>query len=135
MNVMLQKKLVITDASGEGYAHILKQKGSEDEVEARAQATNNAGEIHNDTGWVVIQVGYAAHKPACHNYSTLELEVTCAVWSLKTLAYYFNGFTEFDLWTDHSPLVYAMKKKVREMTPRIQKFREAIQACIVPSAG
>ena len=30
--------------------------------------------------------------------------------------------------TDHSPLAQAMKKEVRELTPRMQKFREAILA-------
>ena len=34
----------------------------------------------------------------------------------------------FDLWSDHSPFAQAMKKEVRELTPRMQKFREAIQA-------
>ena len=32
--------------------------------------------------------------------------------SLKTLAYYLKGCTEFDLWTDHSPLVQVIKKEV-----------------------
>ena len=50
------------------------------------------------------------------------------VWSLETLVYYLKGCAEFDLWTDHSPLVHAMKKEIRELTPRMQKFREAIQA-------
>ena len=41
--------------------------------------------------------------------------------------YYLKGCAEFDLWTDHLPLVHAMKKEIRELTPRMQKFREAIQ--------
>ena len=45
-----------------------------------------------------------------------------------TLAYYLIGCPAFDLWTNHSPLAQAMKKEVRELTPRMQKFREAIQA-------
>ena len=52
----------------------------------------------------------------------------CVVWSLETLAYYLKGFIKFDLLTDHSTLVQAMKKEVQEVTPRMQKFREAIQA-------
>ena len=56
--------------------------------------------ITKDTGWVVIQVGAAAWR----NYSALELEATCAVWSLETLSYYLKGCRRFDLWTDHSPL-------------------------------
>ena len=56
----------------------------------------------NDTCWVVIQVGSAALKPDWRNYSALELEATCVVWSLETLAYYLKGCPQFDLWTDHS---------------------------------
>ena len=52
----------------------------------------------------------------------------CVVWSLETLAYYLKGCPSFDLWTDHAPLAQAMKKEVRELTPRMQKFRKAIQA-------
>ena len=47
---------------------------------------------------------------------------------LETLAYYLKGCPQFDLWTDHSPLAQAMKKEIRCLTPRMQKFREAIQA-------
>ena len=39
-----------------------------------------------------------------------------------------KGCPEFDLWTDHAPLVQAMQKEIRHLTPRMQKFREAIQA-------
>ena len=87
---------------------------------------NREGEVTVDTGWVVIQVGTAALKPAWRNCSALELEATCVVWSLETLAYYLKGCPRFGLWSDHSPLAQAMKKEVRELTPRMQKFREAI---------
>ena len=73
-------------------------------------------------------MGLAALKAAWRNYSALELEATCVVWSLETLAYYVKGCQRFDLWTDHAPLAQAMKKEVRELTPRMQKLREAIQA-------
>ena len=76
----------------------------------------------------MIQVGSAAIKQAWKNYSALELEAGCVIWSLESLAYYLKGCVEFDLWTDHSPLVQSMKKEIRELTPRMQKFREAIQA-------
>ena len=81
-----------------------------------------------DTGWVVIEVGSAALKPAWRNYSALELEATCVVWSLETLAYYLKGCPRFDLHTDHSPLAQSIKKEIRTVTARMQKFFEAIQA-------
>ena len=89
---------------------------------------NHEGEVRMDTGWVVIQVGSAALKPAWRNYSALELEATCVVWIMDNFAYYLKGCPRFDLWSDHSPLAQAMKKEVRELTPRNQKFRETIQA-------
>ena len=54
-------------------------------MKARAQTANHEGVIIKDTGWVVIQVGYAALKPTWRNYSALELEATCVMWSLETL--------------------------------------------------
>ena len=82
-----KRTLVITDASGEGFGHIMIQKRNEDEVEARAQAVNREGVITKDTGWVVIKVGSAVLKPTWQTYSAFELEAACVVWSLETLAY------------------------------------------------
>ena len=67
-------------------------------------------------------------KLAWRNYSALELEATCVVWSLESVVCYLKGCPEFNLWTDHLPLVQSMKKEVQETTPKMQKFREAIQA-------
>ena len=73
-------------------------------------------------------MGSAARKPAWRNYSSLELEATCVVWSLKTLAYYLKGYPRFNLHTDHSPLAQSMKKEIKTLTARMKKFQEAIQA-------
>ena len=115
-----RRTLVITDASASGFGHILMQKRNEKEVMVRAQRGNREGVITSDTGWVIIPVGSAALKAAWWNYSALELEATCVVWSLETLAYYLKGCPRFDLLTDHAPLARAMKKEVRELTPRVQ---------------
>ena len=103
-----RKTLVITDASEDGFRHILIQKRNENEVMVKAQRSNREGVNTNDTGWVIIQVGSAALKLARRNYSALELEATCVVWSLVTLAYYLKGCPRFDLWTDHTPLAQAI---------------------------
>ena len=123
-----RRTLVITDASADGFGHILMQKRNKDEVMVKAQRGNKKGEITHDTGWVVIQVGSAALKLAWRNYSALEIKAMCVIWTLETMAYYLKGCPSFDLWSDHAPLAKAMKKEVRELTPRMQKFREAIQA-------
>ena len=107
-----RRTLVITDASEDGFGHILMQKRNENEIMVKAQSGNREGVITSDTGWVIIQVGLAALKAAWRNYSALELEATCVVWSLETLAYYLKGCPRFDLWTDHSPLAQPMKKEV-----------------------
>ena len=106
-----------------GLVTFIMQKRNEEEVDARAQTGNIEGKITEDTCWVVIKVWSAALKLTWRNYSALELDATCMVWSLETLAYYIMGCPEFDLWTDHSPMVKAMKKEIRELTPRMQKFR------------
>ena len=60
-----RRSLVITDASGEGFGHTLMQNKNDNNFVARAQATNSrTEEVASDTGWVVIQVGSAALKPA-----------------------------------------------------------------------
>ena len=96
-----RRTLVITDASAQGFGHILMQKRNESKVQVKAQRVKREGVITRDTGWVVIQVGSATLKAAWRNYSALELEATCVVWSLETLAYYLKGCPRFDLWTDH----------------------------------
>ena len=44
------------------------------------------------------------------------------VWTLETLAYYLKGCRQFELWTNHNPLANAMKKNIRELMERMQKF-------------
>ena len=91
------------------------QKRNENELRVKAQRGNREGVITSDTGWVIIQVGSGALKAAWRNYSALELEATCVVWSLETLAYYLKGCSRFDLWTNHAPLAQAMKKEDQEL--------------------
>ena len=63
--------MVITNASGDGFAHILLQ-------------------LH-DGGYLVIQVGSAAIKKAWRSYSALELEATCIICMLESLRFYLQG--------------------------------------------
>ena len=52
-----RRTLVITDASADGFGHILMQKRNENKFMVKTQRSNREGAITNDTGWVVIQVG------------------------------------------------------------------------------
>ena len=109
LNIFCIKRatFVVTDASGDGFAYILLQ--------------------HHNAGFLVIQVGSAAIKKAWRNYSALELEATCIIWSLESLKFYLKGLASLELWSDHAPLRDAMKKPLRDLTPRLQKFREAVE--------
>ena len=86
-----KRVLVVTEASGDRFGNILLQQKKDGSLEARAQVLGKSGELEKDTGWVVIQVGSAALKPAWRNYSDLELNATYFVWTLETLAYYLKG--------------------------------------------
>ena len=100
---MKRATVVITDASGDGFAFILLQ--------------------YTGGGYIVIQVGSAAIKKVWKSYSALELEGTCVIWSIESLKFYRKGLASFELWTDHSPLKDAMLKPLRDLSPRLQKFR------------
>ena len=104
---MKRATVVITDASGDGFAFILLQ--------------------YTGGGYIVIQVGSAAIKKVWKSYSALELEGTCVIWSIESLKFYLKGLARFELWTDHSPLKDAMLKPMRDLSPRLQKFREAVE--------
>ena len=52
-----RRTLVISDASAEGFGHILMEKTNKSEVQVKAQTVNREGVITRDTSWVVIQVG------------------------------------------------------------------------------
>ena len=82
--------LVITDASADGFGHILMQKKNENEVSMENQGQSRGSRATDDTGWVVIQVGSAAIKSAWRNYSALELEATAVVWKLRDLGLLFE---------------------------------------------
>ena len=73
------------------------------------------------------QNAVAAIKKIWKNYLALELEATCVIWSLESLKFYLRGLQKFGLWSDHSPLRYAMVKQLRELLPRFQKFRKAVE--------
>ena len=62
-----RRTLVITDASAEGFGHILMQKRNKGEVQVKVQRANQEGVITRNTGWLVIQVGSEALKAPWRN--------------------------------------------------------------------
>ena len=77
-----RRTLVITDASADGFGHILMQKRNNNKFMVRAQSGNRDGVVTTDTGWVIIQVGSAALKVAWRitARSSLRRHVSCGVW-------------------------------------------------------
>ena len=71
-----KRSLVVTDASGDGFGHILLQQKEDGSLAARVQVAGRSGEVEKETGLVMIQVGSEALQPAWRNYSGLELEPT-----------------------------------------------------------
>ena len=57
-------------------------------------------------------IAYASKKllPREQNYSTIEKECLAIVWAIKKFDYYLCG-REFEVHTDHKPLVYMQAKK------------------------
>ena len=106
-----RRSLVIIDVSAEDFGYLLIQKKNENEYQARVTATNRAGRVTKDTGWLMIQVGSAALKPVWQNYTVHELEATCVVWTLESLAYYQKGCPELELWKDHSLTIGASNEE------------------------
>ena len=104
---MKRATVVITDALGDRFAFILLQFAED--------------------GYIVIQVGSAAIKKVWKNYFALKLKGTCAIWTLETLKFYLRGLPRFQLWSDHVLLKDTMVKQLRELSPRLQKFREAVE--------
>ena len=51
----------------------------------------------------------------------------CLIWTLESLKFYLRGLHRFELWSDHTPLKDAMSKQLRELSPRLQQFREAVE--------
>ena len=68
--------------------------------------------LHED-GDLKFPVAYAncKLKPSEENYSTIEKECLCIVWSIQKFHRYLFG-KEFILETDHHPLVYLNKTKL-----------------------
>ena len=62
-----RRTLVTTDASAEGFGHILMQNRNASKWQVKTQKMNHEAAVTVDTGWVVVQVGSGAPKPVWRN--------------------------------------------------------------------
>ena len=58
----------------------------------------------------LIQCGSASLSPTQSRYSTVELECLAIIHAIQKCHYYLAGVQQFEVWTDHRPLVGAFGK-------------------------
>ena len=75
----------------------------------------------------LIQCGSASLSPTQSRYSTVELECLAIVHAIQKCHYYLAGVQQFEVWTDHRPLVGAFGKHLHTLTnQRLMRMREKV---------
>ena len=60
-------------------------------------------------------------------YSTVELECLAIIHAIQKCHYYLAGVQQFEVWTDHRPLVGAFSKHLHTLTnQRLMRMREKV---------
>ena len=88
---------------------------------------------HSDK-WKLVQCGSRfLSETERDSYSTIELELTAAVWSIKKCRIYLQGLPKFDLVLDHKSLIPIINAKTLDNieTPRLQRLKEKLQGYAV----
>ena len=77
--------------------------------------------------WSLIQCGSASLTPTQTRYATIELECMAIQWAVQKCSYYLRGLENFEVWTDHKPLVGIFQKRICNLdNPRLMRMREKI---------
>ena len=75
----------------------------------------------------LIQCGSASLSATQSRYSKVELECLAIVNAIQKCHYYQAGVQQFEVWTDHRPLVGAFSKHVHTLTnQRLMRMREKV---------
>ena len=75
----------------------------------------------------LVQAGSRSLAPAEKNYAPIEAECLAAVWGITKCRYFLYGCQNFNLVTDHQPLIGIFRKDISEVeNRRLQRFREKI---------
>ena len=96
--------IVQTDASDTGIGAVLLQ-------------------LEDDVKFPVVYISRKL-KPSRANYSVIEKECLAIVWAIQKLSRYLYG-SEFNLETDHQPLVYLNRAKINN--PRLMRWALSLQ--------
>ena len=76
----------------------------------------------------LIQRGSCSLTPTQQRYATVELECMAIQWAIKKCEFYLRGLPNFEVLTDHRPLVGVFKKQLSLLeNARLMRMREKIQ--------
>ena len=85
----------------------------------------------DETGnWHMIQCGSRFLTDTETRYAVIEVEMLAIVWAMKKCALYLQGLQQFEVATDHRPLIPILNGKSLQdiANPRLQRLRE----CLAP---
>ena len=92
--------VLLSDASKlRGFGYILLQKRDDGK--------------HN-----IIRCGSCSLRPAHRNYAPIELEALGVTWAISKCTFFLSGLDNFEVLTDHQPLVNLWKKDLCDVTNR-----------------
>jgi len=100
-----------TDASRQGLGFVLQQQSS-------------------DSTWHLVQAGSRCLTDTELRYAVIELELLAVTWAIWKCTMFLTGLPQFEVWTDHNPLVPILNShRLDEIeNPRLQRMRMKIMA-------
>ena len=76
----------------------------------------------------LIQCGSCSLTPTQQRYVTVELECMAIQWAIKKSEFYLRGLPNFEVLTDHRPLVGVFRKQLSLLeNARLMQMREKTQ--------
>ena len=86
-------------------------------------------QLHDGDKWRIVQCGSRFLTSAESRYSVIELECLALVWATKKLNVYLFGLENYEVLTDHAPLVPILNRYTLNdiENPRLQRLVEKLQ--------
>ena len=108
---MAKPTRLCTDASRQGLGFVLQQQGA-------------------DAQWNLVQAGSRCLTDTESRYAVIELELLAVTWAVWKCAMFLTGLPQFEVWTDHNPLVPILNNhRLDEIeNPRLQRLRMKLMA-------